>query len=263
MNARLGPVRGLGGIYWRGRSGSGDEPVALPYLCPVCGSARFAHDPVPPEWDELFANLDPSPGELAALWRREHLHCDRCRANLRIMALTKALLLALGWPVERDVRAFNLVTFLATHPWTRPLEINDSYVVGALLRRLPIHVAADYPEVDIQAMPYLDGSFPLVVHSDTLEHVARRPACGSAVGCSARAARWSSAPRCGWTGSPRAGTECRPFTTAIRSPPIGHWSTPTLVQTCGPWCSAPGSPTLRSCRWRARAGVAFSARKAR
>ena len=68
-------------------------------------------------------------------------------------------------------------TFLAAHPWTRLLEINDSYVVGALLRRLPGHVAADYPEVDIQAMPYPDGSFPLVVHSDTLEHVAD-PAAG-------------------------------------------------------------------------------------
>ena len=96
--------------------------------------------------------------------------------DLWVMALTKALLFSSGWPVEGDGHAFNLVTFLATHRGTRLLEINDSYVVGGLLRRLPGHVAADYPEVDIQAMPYRDGSFSLVVHSDTLEHVADRAA---------------------------------------------------------------------------------------
>jgi ubiquinone/menaquinone biosynthesis C-methylase UbiE len=30
---------------------------------------------------------------------------------------------------------------------------------------------AKYPEVDLQALPYSDATFDLVVHSDTLEHV--------------------------------------------------------------------------------------------
>ena len=126
---------------------------------------------MPSEWDEIFSNLVPTPGELDILHRREHLSCDRCRANLRGMALAKALLVAERWPVGRDPRLFNLVSLLATRPWLRLLEINESHVVGALLRRLPGHVAADFPEVDVQALPHGARSFGLVVHSDTLEHV--------------------------------------------------------------------------------------------
>ena len=143
----------------------------LPYRCPVCGSNDFTLGPVPAEWDEIFENLDPAEGELETLHRREHLSCDRCHANLRGMALAKAILAAERWPVARDARIFNLCTLLATRPWLRLLEVNEAHVVGSLLRRLPGHVAADYPEVDVEALPFDDRSFRLVVHSDTLEHV--------------------------------------------------------------------------------------------
>jgi len=147
------------------------EPTTVDFRCTVCGSSEFVLGPIPEEWDEIFANLEPDVGELEALHRREHLSCARCRASLRIVALTKALLEAERWPVEGREGVFNLVSLLATRPWLRLLEVNESYVVGPLLRRLPRHVAADYPDVDVQDLPHPDASFRLVVHSDTLEHV--------------------------------------------------------------------------------------------
>jgi SAM-dependent methyltransferase len=35
------------------------------------------------------------------------------------------------------------------------------------------HTMAAYPEIDMHALPYPDGNFDLVIHSDTLEHVAQ------------------------------------------------------------------------------------------
>jgi methyltransferase family protein len=168
----LGLARGIAGVYREPRRDDWGQPEAVGFCCTVCGSGEFVLGPVPDEWEEIFANLEPDLGELATLHRREHLSCRRCRANLRIVALTGALLKAEHWPAGRHPRVFNLVSLLATRPWLRLLEVNDSYVIGTLLRRLPRHVAADYPDVDVQDLPHRDGSFSLVLHSDTLEHVA-------------------------------------------------------------------------------------------
>ena len=51
------------------------------------------------------------------------------------------------------------------------LEVNEAGTLSPLLARMPGHVLAEYPDVDMQAMPYEDATFDLVVHSDTLEHV--------------------------------------------------------------------------------------------
>lgn len=51
------------------------------------------------------------------------------------------------------------------------LELNGAGTLTPMLRRLPGHVEVAYPQVDMLAMPFRDGSFDLVLHSDTLEHV--------------------------------------------------------------------------------------------
>jgi SAM-dependent methyltransferase len=51
------------------------------------------------------------------------------------------------------------------------LEINEAGNLTPWLSRLPRHILARYPECDITRLPYPDGAFDLVVHSDTLEHV--------------------------------------------------------------------------------------------
>lgn len=43
--------------------------------------------------------------------------------------------------------------------------------MSAALAALPGYLRADYPDVDMRRLPYADGTFDLVVHSDTLEHV--------------------------------------------------------------------------------------------
>lgn len=51
------------------------------------------------------------------------------------------------------------------------LDINGCDGVSNALRRLPGYERHDYPQVDMHAMPFADGAFDLVIHSDTLEHV--------------------------------------------------------------------------------------------
>jgi len=53
----------------------------------------------------------------------------------------------------------------------RVLEINEAGHLTQFLSQLPKHCIARYPQVDMMQMPYEDGSYDLVVHSDTLEHV--------------------------------------------------------------------------------------------
>ena len=48
-----------------------------------------------------------------------------------------------------------------------------SWGLTQFLSTLPKHCLAKYPQVDMTRMPYLDRSYDLVVHSDTLEHIAR------------------------------------------------------------------------------------------
>jgi SAM-dependent methyltransferase len=55
---------------------------------------------------------------------------------------------------------------------SRILEINEAGALSPWLSRLPGHVIARYPECDMMRLPYPDGAFDLVVHSDTLEHVS-------------------------------------------------------------------------------------------
>jgi SAM-dependent methyltransferase len=53
----------------------------------------------------------------------------------------------------------------------RVLEINQAGNLTSTLQRLPDHKLVEYPDVGMQEMPWDDGSFDLIVHSDTLEHV--------------------------------------------------------------------------------------------
>jgi SAM-dependent methyltransferase len=51
------------------------------------------------------------------------------------------------------------------------LEINEAGSLSPTLRQLPGCTSSSYPEIDMQALPFVDGRFDLVIHSDTLEHV--------------------------------------------------------------------------------------------
>jgi tRNA (mo5U34)-methyltransferase len=55
----------------------------------------------------------------------------------------------------------------------RILEVNEAGSLTPFLARARGHRLARYPDVDIHALPFAEGSFDLVVHSETLEHVLR------------------------------------------------------------------------------------------
>ena len=132
--------------------------------CPVCGGSIFTDSPI--LWDALVAGWELSPEERAYVDRQQGTCCSRCGANLRSGALAEALLGAAGG-------SGTLLEFVDTSAAARleVLEINQAGSLNPVLARLPRHRLASYPDIDMQAMPYPDGSFDLVVHSDTLEHV--------------------------------------------------------------------------------------------
>ena len=132
--------------------------------CQACGHLRFIHDDV--LWPDLIAAWQLAPPEVAYVNVQQGTRCERCGVNVRSQALARALLQAVGGsgtlescigpggPLDR-----------------RLLEINEAGTLNPWLSRLPQHVLARYPGCDITQLPYPDGAFDLVVHSDTLEHV--------------------------------------------------------------------------------------------
>lgn len=132
--------------------------------CPVCGCEQFTRLPV--LWPELIEEWQLSPPEAEEMDRREGTQCGRCNANLRSMALADAICAAHGFNGTLD-------EFVASAPAQslQTLEINTAGGLNPTLRQMPNHRLAAYPDIDILRMPYADGTFDLVIHSDTLEHV--------------------------------------------------------------------------------------------
>ena len=129
--------------------------------CPVCGSTNFTQNKV--LWPELVAEWELQPHERDYIDEQQGFHCLRCQANLRAMTLACAIM-----------TAFNFNGLFST--WVDRsrlaiLEINEAYTLTSFTSRVPGHVLAKYPDVDMHALPYRDGKFDLVLHSDTLEHV--------------------------------------------------------------------------------------------
>jgi SAM-dependent methyltransferase len=133
--------------------------------CSVCGGTAFVERLI--LWDKLVAEWQLAPHERSYIDRQQGTCCTSCGANLRSIALADAIRTAVG-------TTLTLTDFVATSEAKRllVLEINEAGNLSPVLRQLTGHTSAVYPEVDIHAMPYSDDAFDLVVHSDTLEHVA-------------------------------------------------------------------------------------------
>jgi len=142
-----------------------DAPVTgAPERCLVCGGAELARVEVLPA--TLAAEWALSADEVAYVDRQQGFHCRACRSTLRCMALARAL--------QRLYDAAPPFADFAAGPRARALrvlEINEAGGLSRFLAPLPFRTLAAFPAVDMQALPYADRSFDLVVHSDTLEHV--------------------------------------------------------------------------------------------
>jgi SAM-dependent methyltransferase len=132
--------------------------------CSVCGGTSFVESAV--LWDELVAQWQLSPSERSYIDRQQGTNCMDCGANLRSIALADAIRNAIGTSMTlKDFTAQGNTGSLSI------LEINEAGSLSPILGKFPGHVLAKYPEVDMHKMPYSDGQFDMVVHSDTLEHV--------------------------------------------------------------------------------------------
>lgn len=149
----------LGRLFFRSLS----RPVGG---CPVCGGMEFEQRPVLGE--ELITSWQLAPDEAAYIDRQQGHLCLACQSNLRSRTLAAALLDHFGF--VGTLRDFCVTSRRFRSP--RLLELNEAGGLSLWLASLRRHTLACYPEVDMQALPYADASWEVVLHSDVLEHVA-------------------------------------------------------------------------------------------
>lgn len=132
--------------------------------CPCCDGVRFKERQI--LWPALVSGWGLTPTEADGINRQQGTYCIRCGSNLQAMALAFAISGACGL----NPRWF--CTIAARRPWLKVLEINTTGSLHRFLRLLPRHRLVSFPEVDFMDLPIADESYDLVVHFETLEHVA-------------------------------------------------------------------------------------------
>lgn len=133
--------------------------------CGVCGGTKFTSHRI--LWGKLINDWQLSPEEVVYIDRQQGEICNMCGANLRSIALANALRAFLGTKAFlREAAASPLAANLAI------LEINEAGTLTPVLRNFGRYAYGAYPEVDMHAIPYADGTFDVVIHSDTLEHIS-------------------------------------------------------------------------------------------
>lgn len=140
--------------------------------CPVCGGTDFSQVEV--LWPKLISEWGLHETEVKYINRQQGFHCVGCGNNLRSMAIAKAI-------VDSYQFSGTLAEFVRSD-FAQPfkvLEINEAGCLTSTLNILPHHVLARYPEYDMAKLSFESLSFDLVLHSDTLEHVAN-PVAGLA-----------------------------------------------------------------------------------
>jgi len=138
--------------------------VDLQRRCSICGVGAFNRKTV--LWPALINEWQISSIEADYVDRQQGECCSGCGANLRSIALANAL----RWTFGTDEL---LARFCASSdaPAFKVLELNEAGMLHPWLSKLPGHVFGTYPQVNMHALPYPDGAFDVVIHSDTLEHV--------------------------------------------------------------------------------------------
>lgn len=140
------------------------EHSTLISYCPCCGSTSILYQPV--LWVKLIQDWQLSEYETDYINRQQGVYCKRCKVNLRGMAI------AYGMMRYANYKGY-FTDFVRTRKMRskKILEINEAAWLTQYFNKIPGHILACFPEVDMQQLPYQNNSFEIVVHSDTLEHV--------------------------------------------------------------------------------------------
>ncbi len=131
--------------------------------CPCCGGKKFSQTDV--LWPSLIKEWRLSNIEANYIDKQQGFACTTCGSNLRSMTLAKAIMSCM------DHNSDTFVEYMKNHKLLKLLEVNEAGQLTQFFKVSPYHILAEYPDVDIQKLPYKSNSMDMVVHSDTLEHV--------------------------------------------------------------------------------------------
>lgn len=132
--------------------------------CPICGGVDFLLNAV--LWPKLINDWQLSSSEVDYVNRQQGFCCTACGNNLRSMGLADAIL-------NTYVFSGTLAQFVESDlgKSLKVLEINEAGGLSPILFKLSNHKLVRYPEYDMTDLAFESGTFDLVIHSDTLEHV--------------------------------------------------------------------------------------------
>lgn len=120
--------------------------------CPVCGSERGCLERQILE-DQLITDWEIDATVAAYLNRNQGECCRVCGCNLRSRTLSQ------------------YIPGFGSSGQGPLLEINEAGHLHPYLSAGTDYTFAEYPDVRMEQLPYDDGMFATVVHSDTLEHI--------------------------------------------------------------------------------------------
>lgn len=124
--------------------------------CGVCGGSSFTSRQI--LWDKLVNDWQLSCEERTYINRQQAEACDQCGSNLRSIALANALRSFLGSSAMlRELATSEMAKQVAV------LEINEAGNLTPLLKSFGGYTFGAYPEVDMHALPFADGSFDVVI----------------------------------------------------------------------------------------------------
>lgn len=133
-------------------------------ICPVCSGDEFQANAV--LWPALVNAWELSDDEVTYINRQQGFVCIQCGANIRSMALANAILKSYDFKGDfiKFCNSFSKRKL-------RVLEINPAGTLTSHLMHLPRHQLISFPEHDMRDLKIDSGSFDLIIHSDTLEHI--------------------------------------------------------------------------------------------
>lgn len=132
--------------------------------CTICGGTDFVRADV--LWPELIEQWEIGPHEVAYIDHQQGTRCSACGTQIRGNALARAVLSFLG-----ETRPLRAALADPRHAALAVADMNGCAGVSESFAGLTNYCRLDFPQVDIEKLPFATASFDLVFHSDTIEHV--------------------------------------------------------------------------------------------
>lgn len=142
------------------------KPLSNELICPICGGKEFNQHKV--LWEELIQEWQLAPLEVDYINRQQGFHCVACGSNLRSMTLAGSMLE--HYRIKGTFKKNSINSSLSKR--LALLEINEAGTLNPYFRNFHHHSLVQYPDVDMQSMPFQSESWDAIVHSDVLEHVS-------------------------------------------------------------------------------------------